>query len=123
MHQLLIIFAAAFAHAPAIPAADARIIKDCSKAASDEEITVCGRRKDADAYRLPPQNDGFDPNGIVESVSRERHRLMEGGESGIGSCSATGAAGWTGCFHREVREKQQQGTKIRVRAGAGTVPR
>lgn len=123
MHQLLIIVAAALAQAPTAPAAEARIVQDCSKAAFDEEITVCGRRDHPDAYRLPPQNDGFDPNGIIESVSRERHRLMEGGESGIGSCSATGAAGWTGCFHKEVREKQQQGTKIRVRAGAGAVPR
>lgn len=123
MLHILMSAAMAFTQTPAPPATDGRIIKDCSKAASDEEIMVCGRRRTPDAYRLPPQKEGFDPNGIVESVSRERHRLMEGGEGGIGSCSATGAAGWTGCFHKEVREKQQQGTKIRVRAGVGAVPR
>jgi hypothetical protein len=77
---------------------------------------VCGER-DQSEFRLPPAT-GWDPNGPVDSVSRERHRLMEGGESGIHSCSNSGTAGMTGCELRAIRQAQQQG---RVAATFGEI--
>jgi hypothetical protein len=85
--------------------------RGCAPPSEDEEIVVCGRRQDNSRYRLTPTRGGFDPNGPEESVSRERHRWMEGGEAGTGSCSAVGAGGWTGCFARAVRRSQEQNAR------------
>lgn len=83
---------------------------DCPPRAAGEEeaIMVCGRRSQAERYRLPPPPERFDPNGPVDSVSRERHGLIQEGDSGIGSCSVSGPGGWTGCFHREVKRRCEQ---------------
>ena len=89
---------------PQFPSIDER----CRRALEDDDIVVCGRRSDDSRYRLPPLAEGFDPNGDVPSVSRERNGLLEGGESGIGSCSNAGAGAWTGCFAIWVKHRQQQ---------------
>jgi hypothetical protein len=73
-----------------------------------EEIVVCGRRDRTERYRLPIRPQGFDPKGPVESVSRERHRLIQEGDIGIGSCSTIGPGGYTGCFHRDTKRRCQQ---------------
>ena len=73
-----------------------------------EEIVVCGRREGAERYRLPIRRQGFDPSGPVDSVSRERHRLIQEGDSGVGSCSTSGPGGWTGCFHQQTKRRCQQ---------------
>jgi hypothetical protein len=78
------------------------------KPSRGREIVVCGDRSESERYRLPNQQQGFDPAGSVDSVSRERHRLIEEGDSGIGSCSASGPGGWTGCFHQRRKRQCQQ---------------
>jgi hypothetical protein len=83
-------------------------IRNCPKAAPGE-IIVCSRdRGVAEGYRLPKIADRFDYRGEKDSVSRERHRLMEGGEAGAGSCSTVGAGGWTGCLLRQWQRGDQQ---------------
>ena len=72
------------------------------------EIVVCGRRNEAEKYRLPIRPQGFDASGPVDSVSRERHRLIQEGDSGVGSCSTSGPGGWTGCFHQQRKRQCQQ---------------
>lgn len=75
------------------------------------EIVVCRRGRVSDRYRIP---EALRPNGFdffqedVDGVSRERHRLMEGGGSGIGSCSASGASGASGCLTQKFRAWEQQ---------------
>jgi hypothetical protein len=83
------------------------VLSACPRGGKPDDIVVCGRRTN-DRYRLPLQDQGFDPDGPQESVARERGRLLEGGESGIGSCSTAGGGGWTGCFAQEVKRRQQQ---------------
>lgn len=78
----------------------------CAESPAPSEIVVCGRGEDA-RYRLPSP-DGFDPRGLVDSVSRERHRLMDVGASGIQSCSTVGPGGWTGCDVRRWRQAHEQ---------------
>jgi hypothetical protein len=99
------------------PAATARVTaptRDCaarSGAAAGEqeaEIVVCGRREGRSPYRVPESDPGFDPSGTVDSVSRERHRLLDLGATGIQSCSAVGPGGWTGCDLIRWREAQEQ---------------
>lgn len=75
------------------------------------EIIVCRRGDAAKRYRIP---EAVRPNGFdyfqeeIDGVSRERHRLMEGGESGIGSCSPSGAAGASGCLTQKFRAWEMQ---------------
>jgi hypothetical protein len=86
------------------------IISNCKRPA-DGTIIVCGKRGPTESrFRLAPaaRDPGFDVNGSVDSVSRERHKLMEAGAAGTGSCSTTGAGGWTGCMVRGWDRADQQ---------------
>lgn len=71
------------------------------------DIVVCGRRSGNGGYRLP-DSDRFDPAGPIDSVSRERHRLLDVGAAGIGSCSTVGPGGWTGCMFEDWRHADEQ---------------
>lgn len=84
-----------------------KIVEECPRGQTDD-LVVCGRKDRASPYRLPRLHEGFDPDGPVDSVSRERHRLFEVGEAGIGSCSTAGAGGWTGCGAIEFKQFHQQ---------------
>lgn len=83
-----------------------KLLTACPRGGPSEDIVVCGRRDGR--YRLPPRDQRFDPSGLQESVARERGRLLEGGEAGIGSCSTAGPGGHTGCFEQQVKRRQQQ---------------
>jgi hypothetical protein len=90
-------------------------IDPCAQARRQAGITVCARTRDETnrRFRLPTMPDtGFDPSGSVDSVSRERHRLIDGDGASQdltrGSCSAVGASGFTGCQIKAWREKDQQ---------------
>lgn len=75
------------------------------------EIVVCRRGGATERYRIPEavRPDGFDfHQEEVDGVSRERHRLLEGGEGGIGSCSASGPWGASGCLRQKFRAWEQQ---------------
>jgi hypothetical protein len=85
-----------------------RIVKEDCATRPSGEIVVCGTRDRTSPYRLPKLQDGFDPRGPVDSVARERARLMQGDESGIGSCSNRGPGGMTGCWLQAVKNKRLQ---------------
>jgi hypothetical protein len=91
------------AAAPAAPT----IVPDCTRQQT-QDILVCARRGARSPYRLPPQPEGFDPDGAMASVSRERHRLYEVGQTGIGSCTNVGPGGWTGCDFLHWRDEHHQ---------------
>ena len=86
-----------------------RIVPDeCGGKGPGDEIVVCSARDRNARYRLPKSPDRFDPKGQVDSVGRERVRLMQGDESGIGSCSNRGPGGMTGCWLQDVKNKRLQ---------------
>jgi len=108
------ILAAALAAAGGPPAsppdpepAPARIVEDCPSPAPGD-LVVCGRPGARSPYRLPPQDAGWTPDGAIDSVSRERHRLLDPGAAGIGSCSTAGPGGSTGCDLIRWREAYEQ---------------
>lgn len=77
----------------------------CPKATSPDEIIVCARQPDEDRYRIPPalrQGQGV----AVSNFTKDRSLLVQqaaGGAGGsIGSCSAVGPGGVTGCMQQEV---------------------
>lgn len=90
--------------------ANLRIVPRCTPGASaPDEIVVCARRSEAERQRLPRiTSDRFDPNGPIDSVSRERHRLYEVGDTGIGSCSNSGPGGMEGCGFKRFKERLEQ---------------
>ena len=113
----LLVSAPLLAQAPAPVAPAPNIVPDC-KAQTAQDIVVCGRRGERSPFRLPPQPEGFDPDGPLPSVSRERHRLYEVGDTGIGSCSNVGPGGWTGCdFLRWKDEHHQDPARVHVLSG------
>ncbi|NIJ07491.1 hypothetical protein FHS31_001087 [Sphingomonas vulcanisoli] len=68
--------------------------------------TTCVRAPETERFRIPkdlrqstekPQNQWADRAKSLDSV----------GASGTGSCSATGAGGWTGCFGQQMRTYKQ----------------
>ena len=89
------------------PPAPPKIIPDCRS--GSKEIVVCGRQQRS-PYRLPEPPPGFDPDGGVDSVSRERNALLGESTGTIGACSTSGPMGMTGCFNQGVwRSREQRG--------------
>jgi hypothetical protein len=85
------------------------VLGDCRMPA-DGSVIICGSRNAESPYRLPlaARDPGFDVDGAVDSVSRERHKLMDVGDAGTGSCSTVGAGGWTGCTVKAWQAADQQ---------------
>ena len=79
--------------------------QDC-RSADPDEVMVCARRERS-PYRLPERKQ-FDPAGDMQSVMRERQAWAEEGDAGIGSCSAVGPGGWTGCMVRDWKRQRDQ---------------
>lgn len=80
---------------------------ECASSEGDE-IIICGKK--TSPYRLPGYRERpFDPiNGNQYSVMRERARWAEHGDTGIGSCSAVGPGGFTGCMTRKWKQERDQ---------------
>ena len=100
---------------PTVDQAIKDAIDPCAATRGQGGIVVCARSKEQTnrRFRLPQMPDqGFDPLGPVDSVSRSRHRLIDGDGASQdlmrGSCSAVGASGWTGCQIKQWRERDQQ---------------
>ena len=93
-----------------------RATEDCLPPAGgegdeEEAIIVCRRRSAESPFRIPPalRDQGFDPAGPVQSVSRERNALTEAGsEDGLRQCTNVGPYGWTGCAFRDWRREREQ---------------
>ena len=71
---------------------------------TDDKIVVCSRRPEAERYRIPPK---MRPGGTpqqMESWAVRSKNLQNTGKTGIGSCSAVGPAGYTGCLVQEIQE-------------------
>lgn len=77
----------------------------CPKSTDPDEIVVCSRRPDEERYRIPPgvRSAQAKPPGVT---SANRKRLLGdasgGAGGGIGSCSANGPGGGTGCTQQQI---------------------
>ncbi len=74
----------------------------CPKATNPDEIIVCARRPEEERYRIPRDIREQDKAAAVaraDDVAANRAALASGRNSatGVGSCSAAGAGGWSGC--------------------------
>jgi hypothetical protein len=74
----------------------------CPKATNPDEIIVCARRPEEERYRIPKDLREQEKAAEIarqDQVGANRAALASGQASatGVGSCSAAGAGGWTGC--------------------------
>jgi hypothetical protein len=72
----------------------------CPADAGTGDIVVCGRDRAAARYRLPlPSAD--DTGSSARADVSQRIGTMREGRSGIGSCTASGPGGSSGCSKQE----------------------
>ena len=67
--------------------------------------TICVRAPENERYRIPKQfrNDGIIKPENQSWAARAEGTLSAGAKTGIGSCSANGPGGWTGCWAQQMR--------------------
>ncbi|MBV8973361.1 MAG: hypothetical protein JO290_13840 [Sphingomonadaceae bacterium] len=90
----------------------------CPKSTDPDEIIVCTRRPDEDRYRIPPTvRSDVKPDGPFEGTNRKAllGDATGGAGGGIGSCSAVGPGGGTGC-NQAIQDQYRAARK------AGQVP-
>lgn len=93
--------------APAVgQALEAEMARQACRSDKPDEVVVCAERGRS-PYRLPERKQ-FDPAGETMSVMRERQSWAEAGDAGIGSCSAVGPGGWTGCMAKDWKRERDQ---------------
>ena len=69
---------------------------------TDDDVVVCARRPEAERFRIP---EILRQNGTLQerqSWTKQAEALSTAGATGIGSCSAVGPGGYTGCAQQEI---------------------
>jgi hypothetical protein len=91
----------------------------CPTNANGEEIVVCVRRSAQEQYRVPKELREFVVTPENESWAAKAQGTLDTGVgvSSIGSCSAVGPGGASGCFGQRVRDARAEN-----RAKAADVP-
>ena len=75
---------------------------------TDEEITVCARKPDAERYRIPEDLRENPNDPVNQSWANRALEMQYVGRSGIGSCSTTGPGGMIGCYNDLVRQARAE---------------
>ena len=67
--------------------------------------TICVRAPENERYRIPKnlRNSGVIAPQNQSWAARAEGTLNAGAKTGIGSCSASGPSGWTGCWAQQMR--------------------
>jgi hypothetical protein len=71
------------------------------------EIVVCARRPERERYRVPQEFREGQRLRDGESWANRYESVEDEGETGIGSCSTVGPAGFTGCWEEMMRQYRQ----------------
>jgi hypothetical protein len=79
----------------------------CPTTKAGEEIVVCARKPESDRYRIPEDLRTTNPSPNDRWTDRAKS-LATAGASGTGSCTNTGAGGWTGCWSRLMNESRDE---------------
>lgn len=80
----------------------------CPRAATPDEVVICGRRAETERYRIPEElrdDADDDPDGTSWAVRAESLEYV--GRTGIQSCSTVGPGGVSGCWNELVRAWRQ----------------
>ena len=79
---------------------------------TDDDVVVCARRPEAERFRIPEILRQSGTPQERQSWTKQAEALSTAGATGIGSCSAVGPGGATGCAQQEInrafRERREQ---------------
>ena len=75
--------------------------------ATDDEVVICRRLPETMRYRMPDQYRDTSTFQEKQSWSNKARTLQTVGSTGIGSCSAVGPGGHTGCLTQEIQAARQ----------------
>ena len=75
--------------------------------ATDDEVVICRRLPEAMRYRMPDQYRDTSTFQERQSWTNKSKSLQTVGSTGIGSCSAVGPGGYTGCLTQEIQAARQ----------------
>ena len=96
--------------APSIAQNQAEILvfgTDPCPRATDDEVVICRRLPESMRYRMPDQYRSPGTFQEKQSWSNKARSLQTVGSTGIGSCSAVGPGGQTGCLNQEIQAARQ----------------
>lgn len=80
--------------------------------------TICVTAPEEDRFRIPkPLRQGL-PSPENQSWSVRAQDTLTVGQSGIGSCTNSGAGGWTGCFQKQMQEARREREEAEANARA-----
>ena len=86
---------------------------------TDDDIVVCTRRPEEERYRLAPNLRPSGTRQERQSWANRAQELKNVGATGIGSCSAVGPGGSTGCLIQDIDRAMRENEEA---AGQGTAP-
>ena len=81
----------------------------CPTDKSGNEIVVCARRPEGERYRIPRELRTGGKFAESQSWAKRSESTLNTGNTGIGSCSAVGPGGFTGCAAQQF----SNGNRIR----------
>jgi len=74
---------------------------------TDDEVVVCRRLPESLRFRMPDQYRQPGTFQEKQSWTNKSKALQTVGSTGIGSCSAVGPGGYTGCLTQEIQANRQ----------------
>jgi hypothetical protein len=79
----------------------------CPRVTGSEDAVVCARRPERERYRIPEVFRQGQRLRDGESWASRAEAIEDEGQTGIGSCSAIGPAGFTGCWEEMIRQSRE----------------
>jgi hypothetical protein len=86
---------------------------------TDSTVYVCTRRPENQRYRIPETLRESGTRQQRQAWANKSRQIMTAGATGIGSCSAVGPGGSSGCLIQEIRRAKQESQEA---AQQGTAP-
>ena len=93
----------------------------CPTNANGEEIVVCQRRSAEEQFRIPKEIRNFEVTPQNESWATRVKANDDAGAAGIGSCTAVGPGGGTGCFLQNAKRAKAD-TRARAKDATPDLP-
>lgn len=85
--------------------------------------TICVRAPESDRYRIPQTLRSGPLAPSQQPWSTRARSVTSAGAAGTGSCSASGAGGWTGCWSKMMRDSKQEKAQNAAAVADSPVPK